>query len=108
MNPITFLKFIGTSFILLLLTASRSYAQVIGGDEIQSTVSNAGSYLQRVALLFFIITLIIGALRMATSATREGFGMLIGSMIGIGITALAPQIVTLVQSWTGIGVGLGF
>jgi len=92
----------------LLFPLQSAMAQFIGGDEIQSTVSNAGTYLQRLALLLFVITLIIGAIRMAASSTRDGLAMVIGSMIGIAVTALAPQIVNVVQSWAGGNAVMGF
>ena len=86
-----------------LIAMSRTvWAQGLpfAGDQVNSTVNTAGSYLQKLALGFFVILLIIAGL-MLPSDRRTGVGLLWGSLAGIAITILAPVLVKVVQGWTG-------
>lgn len=89
--------------MLSVLWARDLLAQVLaGGDQINSTVNTAASYLQKLALGIFVILLIIGALRMALDPQhRAGIGVIVGCIIGIAITVLAPVVVQVVQGWSG-------
>ena len=92
-----------TVAMLSILSARNLFAQVLtGGDQINSTVNTAASYLQKLALGIFVILLIIGALRMALDPQhRAGVGIIVGCIIGIAITVLAPVVVQVVQGWSG-------
>lgn len=89
--------------ILSVLLGRTVFAQaIVGGDQINSTVNTAASYLQKLALGVFVILIIIGALRMALDPEhRSGVGVIVGCIIGIAITVLAPVVVQVVQGWSG-------
>lgn len=97
-------KALRTNFTILSVLSGRTLlAQTLtGGDQISTTVNSAASYLQKLALGIFVILLIIGALRMALDPQhRSGVGVIVGCIIGIAITVLAPVVVQVVQGWSG-------
>lgn len=90
------------SFVLLFAQNSWAQGFGIGGDQISSTVNTASSYLQKLALGFFVILLIIAGVRVALDPEhRSGLSVVWGCIIGIAITVLAPVIVQVVQGWSG-------
>lgn len=101
-NKISKSLLVSANFILLISQNAWAQGFGIGGDQISSTVNTAGSYLQKLALGFFVILLIIAGVRVAMDPEhRSGLSVVWGCIIGIAITVLAPVIVQVVQGWSG-------
>ncbi len=101
-NKISKSLLVSANFILLISQNVWAQGFGIGGDQISSTVNTAGSYLQKLALGFFVILLIIAGVRVAMDPEHQsGLSVVWGCIIGIAITVLAPVIVQVVQGWSG-------
>ncbi len=82
-----------------------SLPALVFADEVETTLTSAGTYTQKIALLGFVILLTVSGVRVAIDPNHKaGMSALVGCLIGIAVTALAPRIVAIVQGWTGLSV----